>query len=71
MASSNGSEGETSRFIASARKFSIWETLVDATRAQNRCRPHAFVQGLLSAVREFSDTAAAVDDATIVVLSYR
>jgi sigma-B regulation protein RsbU (phosphoserine phosphatase) len=47
------------------------DRLVAATRACGAAPPRQFVEGLLTAVRDFSDTASPTDDATIAVLRYR
>jgi sigma-B regulation protein RsbU (phosphoserine phosphatase) len=61
------SDGVTEAAAPDGDEFGL-DRLVTATAAHATARPAALVDGVLSAVRRFSDTAASVDDATIAVL---
>lgn len=64
------SDGVTEAAAPDGEEFGL-DRLVAATAAHAASRPAALVEGVLAAVRAFSDTAAAVDDATIAVLRFR
>jgi sigma-B regulation protein RsbU (phosphoserine phosphatase) len=64
------SDGVTEAAAPNGDEFGL-DRLVTAAAAHATSRPAALVEGVLSAVRAFSDTAASVDDATIAVLTFR
>lgn len=64
------SDGVTEAAAPNGDEFGL-DRLVAAAAAHSASRPAALVEGVLAAVRAFSDTAASVDDATLAVLRFR
>jgi steroid delta-isomerase-like uncharacterized protein len=64
------SDGVTDAEAPGGGPFGL-DRFIAATRAQGAAPPRDFVEGLLTAIRDFSDTASSTDDATIAVLRYR
>jgi len=64
------SDGVTEAAAPDGEEFGL-DRLVAAASAQSASRPAELVEGVLAAVRAFSDTSASVDDATIAVLTFR